>query len=144
MGTRGPMPHRSEEVKGHHRRNAESKVSKGVAKKVTKPRADSDWCHFARYVYDAFGKSGISEYAQNTDWAMAWLLAENVNHYLKDNRRSSMAMSEIRQMMSALSYTEGDRRRIGIELDDPKVEEEDQGLAGVIDARERLAGKKAN
>lgn len=141
MGTRGPAPKHSSEVKGNHRRNAEADVTKGQARKVTKPKADPDWAPFAKYVFDAFGKSGMTDFAQNTDWAAVWLLAENVDDYLKSGRRSAMAMAEIRQLMSSLAYTEADRRRAGIELEEPTEARVDKGAEGVNAARDRLRRK---
>ena len=145
IGSRGPIPLRSEERKGHaHQAGGHAAgITKGVARRVTKPKPNPEWCDFAKYVFDAFGKSGTADWAQNTDWAAAWLLAENVNDYLRTSRRSAMAMSEIRQMMGDLMYTESSRRRVGIELEENIKPAEDKGKQGVNSARERLQ-KKVN
>ena len=144
-GTRGPAPKRSEERKGHaHQAGGHSAgITKGIARRVSKPKPNPEWCDFAKYVFEAFGKSGTSDWAQNTDGAAAWLLAENVNDYLRTSRRSAMAMSEIRQMMGDLMYTESSRRRVGIELEENIKPAEDKGKQGVDSARERLQ-KKVN
>ena len=89
------------------------------------------------------GKSGTVDYAQNSDWVVAWLLAEQIDDYLKSGRRSAMAAAEIRQLMSDLMFTESSRRRVGIELEEEVVPEVDPGVAGVNAARERLR-RKAN
>lgn len=143
MGARGPAPKRSEERKGHsHGSATEKMLTKGELRPVDPMPPNEEWCEIARYVYDSFDRSGISYWAQDTEYAQLWLLADNVDAYVKSGaRRSAMMMAEIRQAMSNLSFTEGDRRRVGIELDHPVEEAVDQGLAGVIDARERLRKK---
>lgn len=145
IGSRGPAPKRSEERKGHaHQAGGHAAgITKGVARRVSKPKPNPEWCDFAKYVFDAFGKSGTADWAQNTDWAAAWILAENVNDYLRTSRRSAMAMSEIRQMMGDLMYTESARRRAGVELEENIKPAEDKGKQGVDDARARLS-RKAN
>lgn len=143
MGARGPAPKRSEERKGH-RTKGELAVSKGTARAVTKPKANPEWHDLAKYAFNyGMGKSGTVDYAQNSDWVVAWLLAEQIDDYLKSGRRSAMAAAEIRQLMSDLMFTESSRRRVGIELEEEVVPEVDPGVAGVNAARERLR-RKAN
>ena len=143
MGARGPAPKRAAERKGN-RTQAELAVSKGTLRSVSKPKANPEWHDIARYAFDqAMGKSGTADWAQNSDWLVAWMLAENIDDYLKSSRRSAMAMAEIRQLMSDLMFTESSRRRVGIELEEEVVPEVDPGVAGVNAARERLR-RKAN
>ena len=132
MGARGPVGKRSAERKGH-RTQAELAVSKGTMRSVSKPKPNPDWHDIARYAFDqAMGKSGTADWAQNSDWLVAWMLAENIDDYLKSSRRSAMAMAEIRQLMSDLMFTESSRRRVGIELEEEVVPEIDPGVAGEI------------
>ena len=143
MGSRGPIPQRAEARKGH-RTQAELAVTKGTARAVTKPKANPEWHDLAKYAFSyGMGKSGTVDYAQNSDWVVAWLLAEQIDDYLKSGRRSAMAAAEIRQLMSDLMFTESSRRRVGIELEEEVVPEVDPGVAGVNAARERLR-RKAN
>ena len=141
MGQRGPVGKRSAERKGH-RTQAELAVSKGTMRSVSKPKANPDWHYIAKYAFNqAMGKSGTADWAQNSDWLAAWLLAENIDDYLKSSRRSAMAMAEIRQLMSDLMFTESSRRRVGIELEEEVAPEVDPGVAGVNAARDRLRRK---
>ena len=141
MGARGPAPKRAAERKGN-RTQAELAVSKGAMRSVSKPKADPEWHYIAKYAFNqAMGKSGTADWAQNSDWLVAWILAENIDDYLKSSRRSAMAMAEIRQLMSDLMFTESSRRRVGIELEEDVEPEVDPGVAGVNAARERLRRK---
>lgn len=141
MGTRGPVPKRSEERLGN-RTQAELAVTKGTARPVSKPKANPDWHYIAKYAFNqAMGKSGTNDYAQNSDWLAAWFLAEQLDDYVKSSRRSSMAAAEIRQLMGDLMFTESSRRRVGIELEEPAEAKVDKGAEGVNAARDRLRRK---
>lgn len=132
---------RSEERKGH-RSKAELAVTKGVARPVTVPPAAKHWCTAARRAYKAYGSSGHSDFAQDSDWAMAWLMANTYDQVVKmDSRPSAMLIAEVRQMMQALAYTERDRRAMNVELEELSAPEVDKGAAGVSDAKNRLKRK---
>lgn len=131
---------RSEERKGH-RSKAELAVTKGVARQVTIPPAAKHWCDAAESTYWAYATSGHSDFSQNSDYAMVWLLAHTIDQIYRMGKPSAMLIAEARQMMQALGYTESARRAMDIELEELSAPEVDRGAAGVDDAKNRLKRK---
>jgi hypothetical protein len=158
MGARGPAPKRSSE---RRRRNKESKPTKGKSgsKKPPKaPKADPAWHVVAKQWYESLAKSGQSEFYEESDWAMAYLVAESISRDLSEqfvgiNERTGEPVREFIPMkgaslsaylkaMSALMVSEADRRRAGIELEragqKPGEEEEQPGVTALADYRKRV------
>lgn len=95
-------------------------VTHGQAMPATIPPADPDWHPIALRLYESIGESGQSCYFQSTDWAVAYMLCEEVSAYKNTpGKRSSMMLSSILSGMNNLLLTEGDRRKARIELDLP-------------------------
>jgi hypothetical protein len=132
MGTRGPVPKRSEE------RRRQNKPDIPIAKvaatgEVEVPPANPRWHPIARRIYESLRTSGQAKFYEPSDWAAAYLLAEALSRDLKPQPvgvsvitgrivRANVplrggSLAAYLKAFAALGVTEGDRRRIGIEID---------------------------
>ena len=143
MGARGPVGKKTEAKMGH-RTKAELAGAEVVnldeiddallqlAQEGMIP-ADESWHPVAKQFYDSLAASGQRIYYQPSDWAIAYLLAESLS---RDFKPQFLAMNEetgepiidtiplkgaslgaYLKGFTALMATEGDRRRMQIELE---------------------------
>ena len=137
-----PMPKRSEE---RRRRNAVPGLERAAAssEKVTPPAASRYWHPAARRFYRDLARSGQSAFYEPSDWSMAWLLAERMTRLLYDDAPNAAAWGALDAATGRLLATEGDRRRLRLELvreDEAAMSEDDRADATVSDIRARLSG----
>ena len=112
----------------------------------------------AKRWYLSLAQSGQAEFYEPSDWAVAFLMAESISRDLKPQfvgfrqtgRQETVpeyavvplkgaSLSAYLKAMTDLLVTEGARRRAGIELQRPQVE--DASLDNVIDYRARAASR---
>lgn len=137
----GPIPKRTEERtrrNKHTESGASNEVSKGVATSVSWPKADEAWDDFTKDWYNGLKKSGMSAYYQQSDVAMARIIANEMSIYQNETRRSSMMFAALMTAMTGLGVTEGERRRMRIELEAPKELKDTAGVTALKDYRKRL------
>lgn len=145
----GPVPDRSDNLaRPRTRKGADQReVTKGVARPVEIPDADPEWHPIAVMLYDSLLNSGQSDYYQQSDWAFAWSLCEDLSMYKrplisKDGdeyyKRSGQMLATIYAAMSNLLVTEADRRRVRIELEAPEGEEQSAALYAISEYQSEL------
>ena len=115
MGTRGPVPKRSDQ---RQRRNKESEpITVTVVGEVPEaPAPDPGWHPIAHQYWDAFHASGQTRFWEPSDWALAYDLMEEITRYKEAGRRSSQMRAAIDAGMARLMVSEADRRRVRLEL----------------------------
>lgn len=142
MGTRGPIPNRSEDLARPRERNGEARqqgeITKGELYATTVPRADPEWHPIARRLWDGCKTSGQSQYYQNSDWALLYSICDDLSEYKSSGKRSSMMATVIYSSLSTLLVSEGDRRRARLELQAPQVEQPDAALYAIDTYRSEL------
>lgn len=168
-GERGPIGKRSDE---RRRTNTpESMGQLPVAKGVGRfdfdiPEPDDAWHPLARQLWDGLVDSGMSDYYQFADWAAAHIMCETLSRELlpqfvgfQDRFDRGLGIMEhlptkmklpikggnltaILRMFAILGVTEGDRRRLNIELQRGPAEEnpDDAAMATVTDIETRMTG----
>lgn len=141
---RGPVPKKDAE---RRRRNKTTESGDSIevmkinldevlAGEVEIPAPDPKWHPLARHFYDSLGKSGQAIWLEPSDWALAYILAESLSRDLnpqpiginEETGKPVMAtvplkgssLSSYLKAFSALLVTEGDRRRLRIELERQK------------------------
>jgi hypothetical protein len=135
MGTRGPVPARSDQ----RRRRNKPAVTVVTAAAGTPPqrpripRADPEWHPLAKDMYNSLRRSGQSAFFEPSDWQTARLAAEATSRLLLADKLSAMLMAAIDGMWQRLLMTEGDRRRLGIELEKPRADEDAEAAVSVLD-----------
>jgi hypothetical protein len=140
-GARGPVPKRSE---ARTRRNKEPegdvKLAKGTSKPSSWPPASERWDELAVDWYHGLRDSGMAEYYEQSDIEMARIIAGELSHYLKsyEGKRSAMMFAALMTAMSSLGVTEGDRRRMRIELEKPKEAKVSASVVAIADYQKAL------
>lgn len=121
MGTRGPIPERSE---ARRRRNKDEGVplvqapSGAPADLPELPEPDSLWHPIATDWYLSLRESGQAAFYQPSDWAVARLVAELMSRGLSSDRPpNGQYVAALNSLMTSLLTTEGDRRRARMELE---------------------------
>lgn len=165
MGSHGPVPKRDAERRRVNARTVPTttvKIDDLIKEPVEIPAADEDWHEAARQWYDSLARSGQAVFYEPSDWATAYVLAETLHRELSpqpivtgngDDTHiewvtvpiKGSSLTAILKGMTALMVTEGDRRRLSIELERKRATDEAAAvLAGAasISAKrqERLGG----
>lgn len=138
MGSRGPIPKRSEE---RHRRNTDYntvQVPVSATAEVTPPERPLNWCKAAQRIWDSLVESRQSVFFQPSDWAYAWFMCDEITRYVKNKKQNGQVLSSINTMLTSLLMTEGERRRAGIEI--VNANKTDEGDA-VVESMEKWARK---
>ncbi|MFY1620049.1 hypothetical protein [Micromonospora sp. WMMD736] len=139
MGTRGPVPNRSDDLSRDRDANRGDKapITKGKSRPARVPEADPDWHPIARLLWDATLESGQADFYESSDYAFLYSICDDVSYYKTMGKRSGQMLASIYSAMENLLVTEGARRRVRVELQD-EVEEEAEVVD--MDARRRALG----
>lgn len=122
-------------------------VKRGELKAVTIPNAPRDWHPIARRIWDSLKTSGQSEFFQDSDWAYAYSLCEELSLYKKPkvnssgeeyHKRSPEMFKALLSGMEKLLMTEGDRRKVRVELHEPEPEQDEASVLAIADYRAEL------
>lgn len=141
MGSRGPVPKRSDRRLGHVTKAEQEAVTRAPAAAAPPtPEADAEWHPVAQEWFRSLADSGQSQFYEASDWATARYVAEGMSRNLDGGRFSAQLFAAVNSAMSNLLVTEGDRRRVRLEL-----QRGDAGPAGpevpsLEDYRARLTG----
>jgi len=139
MGSRGPVPKRSDQ---RRRTNQdEGPITKGRAAAGTAiPAASASWHPLAKKYFNALKLSGETQYFEPSDWAHAVVSMEILSRMLESSRLSAQLYAAWTADTARLLVTEGDRRRMRLELEREKPEDPDAeaGVAQMDAWRDRL------
>lgn len=116
MAVTGPIPHRSDQ---RVRRNLYEPVDKVTAiGKVKIPDLGISDCHpLVTAIYGSLKNSAQRKWMEPSDWEYARLTLFFLNQQLWAGRPSAQMLATLGTMLSNLLMTEGDRRRVRIEVD---------------------------
>lgn len=134
----GPIPKRSDTRVRRNEPGSEGVtgvvgVTKGEARGGKPYPVPTAWHPVAKKWYRSLAQSGMAEYYEQSDWAQAYVIANELSVYLVSGewtdpttgetryRRNGMILSALLNSMAALGTTEGERRRMRIELEKPTV-----------------------
>lgn len=136
----GPVPNRESDLARPRERKGgdQQSVTKGVLRETVIPHADKDWHPIARKLWDGVKTSGQVDFYQNSDWAMLYSLCDDLSHYKKSGKRSGQMLQTIYSAFERLLITEGDRRRVRIELHEPEPETQEASVTAIHEARAML------
>lgn len=175
MGARGPVGKKNEAKMGHRTKAELAgveiidldKIDDEIIQKAKSGQipGEENWHPVAKFWYDSLPESGQSALYQPSDWAIAYLLAESLS---RDFKPQFIGMSEgsdggpgepifekiplkgaslgaYLKGFTALLATEGDRRRMAIELERESLKgqgKDDVTEDGVVLDRAAMFGKK--
>lgn len=118
MGWSGPIPKHSRERRRRNKPEGLASLTLPAAPAVEAepPPGDDSWHPAASSWYASLQESSQSQLYQASDWAQARYVAALMSRSLQpDLVPSGQLVRGIRQAMSGLLATEGDRRRAGVE-----------------------------
>lgn len=128
-GAGGPVPKRSDQ---RRRRNAPEipidKAPAAPAAPIDFPAPSAHWDGLARDWYLSLAKSGQAVFYQPSDWQYARIVAEGL-HKMLTGKFTAVAFQAVMSSMTVLLVTEGDRRRLRIELERVKPVDPDAVLS---------------
>jgi hypothetical protein len=132
MGARGPVPKRSEDRIRRNKPEVPIEKITSIGTVVAPPLGLDDPHPTTQSFYDSLGGSAQSQYYEPSDWEYARITMHFVDRLLKNpgGRGVAMLLATVNGMLSNLLVTEGDRRRVRIE-----VERDNQG-GDVVDIAE--------
>lgn len=138
--TRGPIPRREADLaRPRERKGGDVQpVSKGELRPVTVPQVDPGWHPIAKRLYASLETSGQAGFYQDSDWALAYSLCEDLSHYKASMKRSGQMLQTIYSAMERLLVTEADRRRVRIELHEPEDDSEPAAVLAIADYKRDL------
>jgi hypothetical protein len=159
MGTRGPVPKRSDERRRQNKpATATGEITQApAADGVVAPEPNGEWHEVAHRWYLSLAASGQSRFYEPSDWATAYLIAESMSRDLNEQvvgitdsgtkvyaeiPLKGASLSAYLKAFSNLLTTEGDRRRASIELQRGLVvdPDEDASVTALADYRAALEG----
>ncbi|MDP1795203.1 MAG: hypothetical protein Q8K63_13790 [Acidimicrobiales bacterium] len=151
----GPPPKRSDQRRRQNKPKSAINTAPG-AKNVAVPAADAKWHPVARRWYQSLKKSGQAAFYEPSDWATAFLVAESISRELMPQPMSvgvgdaahiemvklppkGASLAAWLKAMSSLMVTEGDRRRMHLELERGVADDgEGADVSDIADYRRRL------
>ena len=137
MATTGPPPKRNAERRRRNKPNQPTDTVK-VAGAVKVPRADSTWHPKALGLYRSLKTSGQSKYYEPSDWWMAQVAAELTSDLLNSSKRSSEMVKAVDAIWARLLTTEGERRRVRMEIE-RQTEDGESATVTAMDAYRRAS-----
>lgn len=157
VASRGPVSKRSEERIRTNAPDDGIEITKSAGAAVVEvPAPDEDWHAVAYDWYLSLDESGQSRFYEPSDWMTAYILAEQLSRLLnprptgmfgqdmKEIPMSGSDLSGLLKGMASLMVTEGDRRRMRLEL--TRAPDEGELPAGVVaigSARSALGASQA-
>jgi hypothetical protein len=144
MGTRGPIPERSEARRRRNKTDGPELIQapNGTPDNLPDdlPDPDPDWHPIATKWFLSLRESGQAAFYQPSDWATAHYAAELMSRGLDSDRPpNGQYVAALNSLMSSLLTTEGDRRRARMELE-RKAPERPLAAVTPMDAYRDLAG----
>jgi len=142
VGSRGPVPQRSDQ---RRRRNVDpagpvTKAAAGTARRRRPRPADPEWHKLIRELYSDITESGQSAFYEPSDWGMLRIGCQMMSGQMLSGKPSAVMFAAWDALMARLLVTEGDRRRMRLELERAKGPDADAeaGVASMSEWRQRL------
>jgi hypothetical protein len=112
------------------------------AARVEAPEPDPDWHSIAQDWFAALATSGQARFYEPSDWQTARYVAEAMSRNLSQGRFSAQLFAAVMAASASLLATEGDRRRLRLELERPRAADPDEeaAVSSLDEWRARLGG----
>lgn len=146
MGQRGPIPNPEADLARPRKRkggeHTHKEVTKGTRRGVQWPEPSEDWHEIALMLWNGAKNSGQADFYQESDVAILYSLCDDLTYYKNSGKRSGQMLATIYSAMSSLLVTEGDRRRVSIELQEPPSEESPAAVLAIASYKDALMKKE--
>lgn len=130
--TRGQVPKRSSE---RIRRNKENEVEQipTIAEAIQAPDLGLEDPHpMISDFYESLKESGQAQYYEPSDWQFARFTLYFADQLIKSSKPSSVMLTAINSALSNLLVTEGDRRRVRMEVEREQAQAEVYDVADLF------------
>lgn len=127
MAVTGPIPKRDDERIRRNKPEVETTVIEMIGAVTAPALGIADPHPLVQDMYDSLMESGQSKYFEPSDWQFARLTMIFVNDLLKSYKPSAVMLQTVNGMLSDLLFTEGQRRRVRME-----IERADSGPGGKV------------
>ena len=127
--TAGPVPKRSNQRRRRNKTDVDSAPVAVRPGEVRGPECPDELSGLARRWYESLRTSGQSEFYADSDWTSALIVARAIERF--EERPTAHMLTAILSGFGSLAATEGDRRRLRIELERQTVGDEDEDAAVV-------------
>jgi hypothetical protein len=137
----GPVPNREADLARPRERKGsdQQSVTKGKARKVRWPAPDTEWHPLAREIYFGCKNSGQADFYQQSDIALLRSLMDDLTVAKRNpGQRSGQLLQTLYSTLSNLLVSEGDRRRVRIELTEPEDKSKPASVTVLAKYREDL------
>lgn len=144
MGARGPIPDREDNLaRSRERKGSDEQAAKrGQLQPISiEWEADPMWSDFTKNVWESASHSGMSDFYQDTDYAELWFICQELDRYIQPRiyretgemyyKQSPEMVKALLTGLSNLGFTEGDRRRIRVELDAPEPQQQSASVTAL-------------
>ncbi|MER5312685.1 hypothetical protein ABT034_33485 [Streptomyces sp. NPDC002773] len=131
---------------GHRSKEEKDSITKAPSEPPAElpdlPEPDALWHPIATDWYLSLRDSGQAAFYQPSDWAMARYAAELMSRGLSEDRPpNGQYVAALNSVMSSLLTTEGDRRRVRIELERKQaVKVVPASVTAIADYRSSIGG----
>jgi len=119
----GPVPKRRSELSRESTANAKAPITNGVllppSEDWSRREVPENWPPQVRDLWLSAFSSGQQAFMQDTDFALLWFACVEAAEYVMADKRSAMMLTALMGIFERLMFTEGDRRRVRIELQHP-------------------------
>lgn len=141
----GPIPNRSDDLARPQydaNRKGNIPLSKGVSIPSEPLAANEDWDSVIARLYNSVHVSGISAFYEASDWAMLYLLCDELDAAKKvrtgGGKLPAIIFQTILSHLTSLGLTEGERRRMRIELEAAPDKADDASVTHISSYRKLL------
>lgn len=117
MAVYGPVPKRDDERIRRNKPDEPTTVIQMIGE-VGPPALNIDNPHpLVQELYDSLAESGQAKYYEPSDWQFARFTMVFINKLLKTSTPSAVMLQTVNSMMADLLFTEGQRRRVRMEVE---------------------------
>jgi hypothetical protein len=125
----GPVPKRSDQRRRTNESDIPIKTAISGEVITDYPEASEDWHVIAKDWYNSLAKSGQAHFYEPSDWQVARYIAQAMSLNLKQGKFSAVLFANVLSGMGSLLATEGDRRRMRVELEKAQEADPDEVAA---------------
>ena len=125
MGFVGPIPNRSGDMSRERdaHTGGRAEIRKGQLKPMEFYAPDPEWHDSCQRIWNSIPDSGMAEFYQSTDLAYLWSLLEDLSKAKiradkADKPISAMLVTAVYNQLNNFGFSEGDRRKMRIELEE--------------------------
>lgn len=141
-----PIPKRTEALARPRSRKGAAAGSKAVTqgqmRPVTPLEANPAWNECAIKIFEGAASSGQSSYYQDSDYAVLYTICEVLSRTLNSGRMSGQVLATVFGAIDSLGLTEGDRRKMRIELQPIASHVDDASVTAIADYKAALGVTK--